>query len=152
MSHFARVVNGLVTEVIVIEQDQINTGNWGPPSEWIQTSYNTRGGVHYAPNSNTPDGEPALRVNYAGIGFIYDSANDVFYPPKPYPSWVISSPTWQWQAPIPMPTDGGFYFWDEAKQSWEIAPWTIGLTTEQINAMAPEQIDSLKAATTTAQI
>ena len=92
MSHFAKVENNLVTQVIVAEQDFISTGALGDPASWIQTSYNTRGGVHYGQDGN-PDGGVALRGNYAGIGYTYDRANDVFYPSQPYPSWIISEAT-----------------------------------------------------------
>ena len=77
--------------------------------EWIQTSYNTHGNQH-------PENRP-LRGNYAGIGFTYDKTNDVFYAPKPYPSWILNKSTWLWEAPIAMPTDG-LYQWDEATTSW----------------------------------
>jgi len=122
MSHFAKVENGIVTNVIVAEPEFFNTFVDTSPGQWIQTSYNTRGNVHYAPNSNDPDGGVALRANYAGIGYIYDSVNDVFYPPKPFPSWHISGDTnWIWTAPIPMPETGGPYIWDEANTSWTAA-------------------------------
>lgn len=127
MSYFAKVKNGIVLEVIRIEQDVLNTGLWGDPSEFVQTSYNTHGGVHYEPNTNPPvpsqDQSKALRGNYAGIGYTYDSVNDVFYAPKPYPSWVIGAPSWIWQPPIPYPDDGKSYNWDEETQSWiEVQP------------------------------
>jgi hypothetical protein len=108
MAHFAKVENGIVTQVIVAEQDFIDSGEVG--TGWIQTSYNTHGGQH-------PEGRP-LRGNYAGIGFTYDSVNDVFYAPQPYPSWSISAPTWVWQAPVPYPIDENVYEWDEPTQSW----------------------------------
>ena len=117
MSHFARVENGVVIDVNVAERDVLDTGLWGDPATWIQTSYNTRGGIHYGPDGK-PDGGVALRGNYAGIGFIYDSTNDVFYAPQPYPSWTISAPTWTWTAPVPRPTDGKLYTWNESTQSW----------------------------------
>ena len=116
MSHFAQIENGIVTQVIVAEQDFIDTIS----GTWVQTSYNTRGGIHYAPDSDTPDGEVALRANYAGIGYTYDATNDVFYAPQPFPSWVISAPTWQWQSPIPVPTTDGPYKWDETIKNWII--------------------------------
>ena len=118
MSHFAKIENGTVTQVIVAEQDFIDGGYVGDPASWVQTSYNTRAGVHYDPTTNEPDGGVALRGNYAGIGYTYDSANDVFYPPSPFPSWTISAPTWTWTAPSPMPTDGNIYAWDEDTLSW----------------------------------
>lgn len=124
MAHFAKVENGLVTQVIVAEQDFINTGAVGDPSLWKQTSYNTRGGVHYEPNSNTPsaDQSKALRKNYAGIGYIYDSERDAFYSASPYDSWVLDESTCYWEAPNELPADNGqtnesgqtiVYDWDE---------------------------------------
>ena len=99
MSHFAKVLDGKVVQVIVAEPEFFNTFVDSSPGQWIQTSYNTRGGVHYGPDGN-PDGGVALRGNYAGIGFTYDASNDVFYPPQTYPSWVLNQQTWQWDAPI----------------------------------------------------
>ena len=120
MSHFAEIdENNIVIRVIVIDQENIDTGNWGPPDTWIKTSYNTRGGVHYAPNSHTPDGGVALRKNYAGIGFTYDSTKDAFIAPKPYPSWTLNEDTCQWDAPVAWPDDGKFYTWDEENTQWE---------------------------------
>ena len=118
MAHFAKVVDGKVSQVIVAEKEFFQTFVDSSPGEWIQTSYNTHGGVHYGQNGQ-PDGGEALRANYAGIGYIYDRTHDVFYPPQPYPSWTISAPTWTWQAPIAMPTDGNTYIWDEATKTWE---------------------------------
>ena len=122
MGHFAKIVDGTVVSVIVAEPEFFDTFVDSNPGTWLQTSYNTRGGVHYAPDSDTPDGGVALRGNYAGIGYTYDQVNDVFYAPQPYPSWTISAPTWQWQAPVPYPSTGGLYSWDEATQSWVLAP------------------------------
>jgi hypothetical protein len=121
MGHFAKVVDGKVTQVIVAEPEFFNNFVDSSPGSWIQTSYNTRGGVHYEPNSNTPsaDQSKALRGNYAGIGYSYDYINDVFIPPKPFPSWVLNNTTWTWNAPVPMPTDGKVYTWDEATTSWK---------------------------------
>jgi hypothetical protein len=110
MSHFAKVVDGKVTQVIVAEPEFFDTFVDTSPGAWIQTSYNTIGGKH------TQGGTP-LRGNYAGIGYTYDQANDVFYAPQPFPSWVLSS-DWLWEAPVSMPTDGKFYNWDEATTSW----------------------------------
>lgn len=120
MSHFAKVENGIVTQVIVAEQDFINLGYVGDPKDWIQTSYNTRGGVHYKPDTGEPseDQSKALRGNYAGIGYTYDEVNDVFYEPKPYPSWSINTKTWLWEAPIPKPAQDKAYIWDELTLSW----------------------------------
>jgi len=126
MSYFAQVVDGSVVNVIRIEQEVLNSGAWGDPASFVQTSYNTHGGIHYEPNTNppvpSPDQSKALRANYAGVGYIYDSVNDVFYTKQPYPSWTISAPTWIWEAPVPYPSEGGPYMWDEATQSWVPVP------------------------------
>jgi len=110
MAHFAKVENGIVTQVIVIDQETLNSGNWGDPSSWVQTSYNTHGGQH-------PEGRP-LRKNYAGIGYTYDTGRDAFIPPKPFASWVLNETTCQWDAPVAMPTDNKMYTWNEATTSW----------------------------------
>ena len=110
MSHFAKVVNGIVEQVIRIDQNTLNTGAWGNPSDWIQTSYNTYG------NQHTQGGTP-LRGNYAGVGYTYDAAKDVFYAPQPYPSWVLSA-DYLWQAPVSYPKTNDRYMWDETTQSW----------------------------------
>jgi hypothetical protein len=111
MSHFAKVENGIVTQVIVIEQDVLATGLWGDPTSWVQTSYNTYGGQHTL--GNTP-----LRKNYAGIGFTYDSERDAFYAPQPYPSWTLDEATCIWQPPVACPTDETRYQWDESIGNW----------------------------------
>jgi hypothetical protein len=115
MSHFAKVENGIVTQVIVAEQDVIDSGIFG--HGWVQTSYNTRNGVHYGQDGQ-PDGGVALRKNYAGIGYSYDSVRDAFIPPQPYPSWTLDEDTCNWNSPTPYPTDGNIYAWDEATTSW----------------------------------
>jgi len=112
MSHFAKVVDGIVTQVIVAEPEFFQTFVDSSPGEWIQTSYNTHGGQHR--NGGTP-----LRKNYAGIGYSYDRTKDAFIPPKPYPSWVLNDDTCLWGAPTPMPTDDKTYIWDETTTSWK---------------------------------
>jgi hypothetical protein len=112
MAHFAKVENGVVTQVIVIDQETLNTGNWGDPQSWIQTSYNTQAGKH------TQGGTP-LRKNYAGIGYTYDTQRDAFIPPKPYASWQLDEATCLWSAPTPQPQDGKMYMWDEPTTSWQ---------------------------------
>ena len=121
MAHFAKVVDGLVTQVIVAEPEFFNTFVDTSPGQWIQTSYNTRGGVHYDPQTGQPsaDQTKALRKNYAGIGYSYDNANDCFVPPKSYASWVLDATTCLWNPPIPMPQDGKQYRWDEPTSSWQ---------------------------------
>lgn len=108
MSHFAKIENGIVTQVIVAEQNVIDLGHFG--HGWVQTSYNTIGNKH-------PENRP-LRGNYAGIGYTYDAKSDVFYAPQPYPSWVLNNSTWTWEAPTLMPVDGQRYNWDEPTLSW----------------------------------
>lgn len=115
LSHFAKVENNLVTQVIVADQDVIDSGMFG--AGWVQTSYNTRGGIHYGQNGQ-PDGGVALRKNYAGIGYIFDSGRDAFIAPQPFPSWVLNEQTCQWESPVPMPTDGKRYAWDEKALAW----------------------------------
>jgi hypothetical protein len=109
MSHFAKIENGTVTQVIVAEQDVIDSGIFG--NGWVQTSYNTHGGVHA--NGGTP-----LRKNFAGIGYTYDSQRDAFISPQPYPSWTLVEETCQWTAPVAMPTDDKMYIWNEATLAW----------------------------------
>lgn len=112
MSHFAQIdENNIVTQVIVIEQDVVDTGLFGDPNSWIQTSYNTHAGVH-------SQGGTPLRKNYAGIGYTYDSTRDAFIPPKPFNSWTLNEETCLYEAPIPMPNDAKMYRWDEETTSW----------------------------------
>jgi len=119
MSHFAEINNdGIVQNVIVAEQDFIDSGAVGDSSNWIQTSYNTRGGVHYSPNSHEPDSGIALRKNYAGIGYTYDKTKDAFMAPQPFSSWLLDDETFQWNAPVSMPDDGKMYVWDESTTNW----------------------------------
>ena len=119
MSHFAEINNdGIVQNVIVAEQDFIDSGAVGDSSNWIQTSYNTRGGVHYSPNSHEPDSGIALRKNYAGIGYTYDKTKDAFMAPQPFSSWLLDDATFQWNAPVSMPDDGKMYVWDESTTNW----------------------------------
>ena len=117
MAHFAKVCDGKVVQVIVAEPEFFDTFVDSSPGEWIQTSYNTRGGVHYGQDGN-PDGGVALRGNYAGIGFTYDRTNDVFYAPQPFASWILNESTWTWESPVPYPTDGKRYRWDEEILNW----------------------------------
>jgi hypothetical protein len=111
MSHFAKVENGTVTQVIVVEQDVLDTGLFGDTSLWVQTSYNTLGGRHVL--GGTP-----LRKNYAGVGYTYDNERDAFIPPKIYNSWVLDEDTCLWKAPTEMPDNGKQYSWNEETLSW----------------------------------
>jgi len=115
MSHFAKVYEGKVIQVIVAEENFFETFIDTSPGTWIQTSYNTYG------NKHSLGGNP-LRGNYAAIGYIYDSVNDVFYAQQPYPSWSLDENTWLWEPPIPMPEDGNHYRWHESNKTWVLIP------------------------------
>lgn len=129
MSHFAQIdENNVVQRVLVIDKAEIDTGNWGNPASFVQTSYNTRGGVYYIPNTATPDPDQskAFRKNFAGIGYMWlpnGPDGGGFVPPAPYPSWIMNSFSYLWEAPVPMPVPNNppFYVWDEATVSWVIA-------------------------------
>jgi hypothetical protein len=110
VAHFAKVEDGIVTQVIVAEQDVINAGLFGEPALWVQTSYNTHGGQH-------PEGRP-LRKNYAGIGYTYDAGRDAFIPPQPFASWALNEDTCLWDAPTAKPDDGKIYRWNEETLAW----------------------------------
>ena len=128
MAHYAKVRDGIVLQVIVAEADFFKTFVDTEPGRWIQTSYNTRGGVHYEPNSITPssDQSKALRKNYAGIGFVYDSDKDAFYETQPYASWKLNDTTCIWEPPIALPNDGNGYYWDESVyQSDNTKGWVL---------------------------
>ena len=112
MAHYAKVHNGIVEQVIVAEADFFDTFVDDSPGDWLQTSYNTRGGIHE--NDGTP-----LRKNFASIGYIYDADRDAFYHPQPYPSWSLNEQTCLWEAPTAMPTDGQRYEWNEEATSWD---------------------------------
>lgn len=123
MGHFAQInEENVVTQVIVADQDFINTGAVGDPAKWIQTSYNTRGGVHYGPDGQADDGV-ALRKNYAGMGYTYDAERDAFIPPRPFASWNLNEQSCYWEPPVAMPDDGNMYSWDETTVNWiEFSP------------------------------
>ena len=110
MSHFAKVSDGKVVQVIVAEPEFFTHFVDSSPGHWIQTSYNTHGNQH-------PEGRP-LRGNYAGIGYTYDATHDVFYAPQPYQSWTLNQTTWIWEPPIPYPNDDNEYIWDETTKTW----------------------------------
>ena len=136
--HFAKVINNIVIEVIVAEQDFIDT--LPNPTDWVQTSYNTYGGVYYDPKTNTPHPDQTLinkeagrkRKNYAGIGFKYDKDLDAFIPPTPYPSWKLNTDTCLWKAPIPHPQDGKDYLWNESEQEWTYTGYYINENEELV--------------------
>jgi len=128
MAHFANIVEGIVQQVIVAEQDFIDTQE----GTWVQTSYNTHGGVHWTTEEVTvtlggqtitspkpvPSGGVALRKNFAGIGYVYDSDRDAFYAPQPYPSWTLNDDSCLWEPPVARPDDDKYYTWDEDTTSW----------------------------------
>jgi hypothetical protein len=126
MGNFAKVINGLVVDVNVATQDWVDVQPKVWYIDWIETSYNLRGGVYYDPTTNTPHADQSLiqetagrqRKNYAGIGYRYDSERDAFIPPTPYPSWKLNEDTCLWDAPIPYPSDNKQYIWNEAEQEW----------------------------------
>ena len=120
MAHFAKIEHGLVVQVVVAEEDFILTGALGDPANFVQTSYNTRGGIHYGQDGQ-PSGREQLRKNYAGVGFAYDATRDAFIPPQPFPSWTLAEDTCLWDAPTPMPTEGGPFAWNESTQAWDVA-------------------------------
>jgi hypothetical protein len=111
MSHFAKVLDGKVIQVIVAEPEFFETFVDTTPGTWLQTSYNTYGNQHKL-------GGIPLRGNFAGIGYTYNFENDVFYAPQPFQSWTLNKNTWIWEAPTPMPTDDKFYHWDETSKTW----------------------------------
>ena len=126
MAHYAKVSNGKVVKVIVAEASFFDNFIDDSPGKWIQTSYNTRGGVHHQPDSNPPseDQSKALRGNYAGVGYTYDSTLDAFYTPQPYNSWTLNTGSFLWEAPVDYPTGDatgsytGSYQWDENTTNW----------------------------------
>ena len=117
MSHYAKVENGVVVNVVVAEADWVAEQD----GQWVQTSYNTRAGVHYGPDGQ-PDGGVALRMNYAMIGGLYDATLDAFIPARPYPSWTLDTSTCTWVPPVARPEDGNFYLWNETSKSWVLQP------------------------------
>jgi len=115
MAHFAKIdSNNIVEQVIVAEQDFVDTLE----GTWVQTSYNTKGGKHYDPETGEEDDGTPLRKNYAGIGFKYDTTRDAFIPPKPFASWSLNESTCHWEAPVSYPDDGEDYDWNEETTSW----------------------------------
>ena len=112
MAHFAKIEDGIVTQVNVVVEEYFHANRETRyTGTWVQTSYNTQGGIHLL--GGTP-----LRKNYAGIGYTYDETRDAFIPPKPFNSWLLNEDTCQWDAPVAYPTDGKMYQWDEEQQQW----------------------------------
>lgn len=134
MAHYARVINNVVVEVIVAEQEFIDT--LPDKTFWVQTSYNTRGGKHYDPNTGEVDTKPPLRKNYAGIGYRYDKERNAFIPPQPFPSWLLDEDTCLWNPPIPYPDDNKEYIWNETNKEWT----TTGYYTNENNEIVKEEV------------
>jgi hypothetical protein len=113
MAHFAKIEDGIVTQVNVVDEEYFHANRETRyTGTWVQTSYNTQGGVHLL--GGTP-----LRKNYAGIGYVYDEVRDAFYAPQPYPSWTLNEDSCLWEAPVAYPTDDKIYTWNEDNQNWE---------------------------------
>jgi hypothetical protein len=121
MGHYAKIEKNKVVEVVVASSNYFDAKRDTLfKGEWIKTSYNTHGGIHYNSETNEPSENQtkALRKNFAGIGYTYDRKLDAFIPPKPYPSWLLDKETCTWNAPAKHPSDDSFYIWDEEKKSW----------------------------------
>jgi len=120
MAHYAKVNQGLVEQIIVAEEEFFETFQDTSPGNWIQTSYNTRGGKHYKEDgTESSDQSKALRKNFASVGYSYDVSKDAFIPPKPYDSWTLNNTTCLWECPVAHPSDDGRYNWNEEDQSWD---------------------------------
>jgi len=152
MASFAHITNGIVDQVIAIEPEVLEqAGGWichgcnmqfKPKEEWVQTSYNTRWGKHFDPNTGLEDAKPPLRKNHASVGDAYDSARDAFIPRKRFPSWILNEDTCTWEAPkVKPPYCGEWLIWDEAAQTWKdkngllvnadmlcVPTWSINIT------------------------
>lgn len=130
MGHYAKVIDGVVAQVIVAEPDFFDSYVDTSAGKWVQTSYNTLGGIHYDSATGLPsaDQSKALRMNYAGVGFIYDERLDAFYPKQPFPSWYLDEVVCMWVPPKPYPTDGKVYEWDESFVNWREVLHTVEQT------------------------
>ena len=128
MAHFAKVQDGIVTQVIVAEPEFFDTFVDNSPGRWVKTSYNMHGGIYYDPITNQPaedqsvivDDEARGRKNYAGQGYIYDTVRDAFIPPQPYASWLLNETSCLWEAPVVYPNDSNMYIWNEETTSWNL--------------------------------
>jgi hypothetical protein len=120
MAHYAKILNGQVVDVMRCEDTFFEGFVDTSPGQWLQTSYNTSGGVHHDPETGEPseDQSKELRKNFASVGDIYDTELDAFFAQKPFESWTKSQTTWEWEAPTPYPSDENRYEWNEATTSW----------------------------------
>lgn len=116
MAHYAKVVNGIVVQVI--KADDWFIRRLPDADSWVQTSYNTHGGVHYDPKTGLPDNKKPLRKNYAGKGYSYDKDMDAFIPKQPFPSWTLNKDTCLWEPPVPRPYGQKQFVWDEQQGEW----------------------------------
>ena len=123
MAHYVVLdSNNIVVDGFVGRNEGEDGVDWEQYYSAKRTSYNTRGGVHYNPDTNEPsvDQSKAFRKNYAGLGYTYDEARDAFIPPKPFPSWTLNESTCLWNAPVPYPDDNQMYLWNEETQQWDV--------------------------------
>jgi len=128
MAHFAQLdSNNIVIQVLKVADEKESKGHdylaneLGLGGTWVQTSFNTRAGIHYG-QDGTPDGGVAFRKNYAGKGMTYDPTRDAFIPIKPFPSWVLEEESCVWFPPVTYPGDGKFYDWNEETKTWDLWP------------------------------
>lgn len=135
MAHYAKVLDGIVVQVIAASAETVTNMVGATPGYWVQTSYNTKGGVHYNPVTGAPsaDQTKALRGNYAGIGMTYDMEHDVFYAKQPYPSWILNNTSWTWESPVAKPEglspNGYEWEWNELTTTW-VEPAAASLEIE----------------------
>jgi len=123
MAHYVVLdENNIVINGFVGRNEGEDGVDWEQYYNAKRTSYNTRGGIHYNPETNEPsaDQSKAFRKNYAGTGFTYDKTRDAFIPPQPYPSWTLNEETCLWDSPVPYPDDGQIYNWNEETQTWNL--------------------------------
>ena len=124
MAHYAFLDENLTVTLVIVGKNEDEDGiDWEQFYGAVRTSYNTAGGVYYDPDTQQPalDQSKAFRKNYAGIGYTYDPVRDAFLPPKPFNSWVLDESSCTWQPPVPQPTDGENYQWNEDLLTWEMA-------------------------------
>ena len=122
MAHYVVLdENNIVVNGFVGKNEGENGVDWEQYYNAKRTSYNTRGGIHYDPETNKPsvDQSKAFRKNYAGIGYTYDESRDAFIPPKTYASWSLNEESCLWEPPVEYPTDGQMYTWNEESQAWD---------------------------------
>jgi len=123
MAHYVVLdENNIVVDGFVGKNEGEDGVDWEQYYNAKRTSYNTKGGIHYNPETKEPsiDQSKAFRKNYAGVGYTYDKTRDAFIPPQPYPSWTLNEETCLWDSPVPYPTDGNPYIWNEETQTWDL--------------------------------